>query len=225
VNDSQISGLYRLDIGRRIDRLAERGLLSPADAAALREGRHVLLPPQADKVIENVIGVFGLPFAIAPNFIVNGIDRLAPMVVEEPSIVAGLSFAAALARRSGGFHAHCDESLLAGQVHLTDVADAGSAEERIKAAADELLRAANAVHPRLGERGGGVRDIEVRRLSLPGGDTALAVHLLVDTRDAMGANLSCPILPIVPSLPPASATRPRSWLSMISTAKPFGMPS
>jgi hydroxymethylglutaryl-CoA reductase len=162
VNDSQISGLYRLDIGRRIDRLAERGLLSPADAAALREGRHVLLPPQADKVIENVIGVFGLPFAIAPNFIVNGIDRLAPMVVEEPSIVAGLSFAAALARRSGGFHAHCDESLLAGQVHLTDVADA---------------------------RGGGVRDIEVRRLSLPGGDTALAVHLLVDTRDAMGANL------------------------------------
>jgi hydroxymethylglutaryl-CoA reductase len=63
VNDSQISGLYRLDIGRRIDRLAERGLLSPADAAALREGRHVLLPPQADKVIENVIGVFGLPFA------------------------------------------------------------------------------------------------------------------------------------------------------------------
>jgi hydroxymethylglutaryl-CoA reductase len=189
VNDSQISGLYRLDIGRRIDRLAERGLLSPADAAALREGRHVLLPPQADKVIENVIGVFGLPFAIAPNFIVNGIDRLAPMVVEEPSIVAGLSFAAALARRSGGFHAHCDESLLAGQVHLTDVADAGSAEERIKAAADELLRAANAVHPRLGERGGGVRDIEVRRLSLPGGDTALAVHLLVDTRDAMGANL------------------------------------
>ncbi len=189
MNDSQISGLYRLDIGRRIDRLAERGLLSPADAAALREGRHVLLPPQADKVIENVIGVFGLPFAIAPNFIVNGIDRLAPMVVEEPSIVAGLSFAAALARRSGGFHAHCDESLLAGQVHLTDVADAGSAEERIKAAADELLRAANAVHPRLGERGGGVRDIEVRRLSLPGGDTALAVHLLVDTRDAMGANL------------------------------------
>ncbi|MDH4004313.1 MAG: hydroxymethylglutaryl-CoA reductase, partial [Gammaproteobacteria bacterium] len=124
MNDSQISGLYRLDIGRRIDRLAERGLLSPADAAALREGRHVLLPPQADKVIENVIGVFGLPFAIAPNFIVNGIDRLAPMVVEEPSIVAGLSFAAALARRSGGFHAHCDESLLAGQVHLTDIADA-----------------------------------------------------------------------------------------------------
>ncbi len=189
MNDSQISGLYRLDIGQRIDRLEQSGLLSPEDAAALREGRHVLLPAAADKIIENVIGVFGLPFAIAPNFMINGTDRLAPMVVEEPSIVAGLSFAAALARRSGGFQAHCNESLLAGQVHLANVPDAASAEERIKAAADELLQAANAVHPRLGERGGGVRDIEVRRLSLPGGVTALAVHLLVDTRDAMGANL------------------------------------
>jgi hydroxymethylglutaryl-CoA reductase len=189
VNDSQISGFYRLDVGQRINRLEERGLLSPNDAAALREGRHVLLPAQADKVIENVIGVFGLPFAIAPNFIVNGIDRLAPMVVEEPSIVAGLSFAAALARRSGGFQAHCDESLLAGQIHLADLPDADSAEERIRAAVDDLLRAANAVHPRLGERGGGVRDIEVRRLTLPAGDAALAVHLFVDTRDAMGANL------------------------------------
>ena len=80
-------------------------------------------------------------------------------------------------------------TLLAGQVHLTDISDVGSAEERINAAAGDLLRAANAVHPRLRNRGGGVRGIEVRRLSLPGGDTALAVHLLVDTRDAMGANL------------------------------------
>jgi hydroxymethylglutaryl-CoA reductase len=189
VNDSQISGFYRLDVQQRISRLEERGLISPDDAAALREGRHVLLPAQADKVIENVVGVFGLPLAIAPNFVVNGIDRLAPMVVEEPSIVAGLSFAAALARRNGGFQAHCDESLLAGQVHVASVPDVASAEARIRAAADELLRDANAVHPRLVERGGGVRDIEVRRLLLPGGEAALAVHLLVDTRDAMGANL------------------------------------
>ena len=189
MNDSQISGFYRLDVQQRISRLEERGLISPDDAAALREGRHVLLPAQADKVIENVVGVFGLPLAIAPNFVVNGIDRLAPMVVEEPSIVAGLSFAAALARRNGGFQAHCDQSLLAGQVHVASVPDVASAEARIRAAADELLRDANAVHPRLVERGGGVRDIEVRRLLLPGGEAALAVHLLVDTRDAMGANL------------------------------------
>ena len=189
MNDSQLSGFYRLDVQQRISRLEERGLISPDDAAALREGRHVLLPAQADKVIENVVGVFGLPLAIAPNFVVNGIDRLAPMVVEEPSIVAGLSFAAALARRNGGFQARCDESLLAGQVHVASVPDVASAEARIRAAADDLLRGANAVHPRLVERGGGVRDIEVRRLLLPGGEAALAVHLLVDTRDAMGANL------------------------------------
>jgi hydroxymethylglutaryl-CoA reductase len=189
VNDSLISGFYRLDIQQRIERLEQRGLLSADDAAALREGRHVLLPAAADRVIENVIGVFGLPFAISPNFIINGTGRLAPMVVEEPSIVAGLSFAAALASRNGGFRASCDESLLAGQIHVANVADAASAAAGIEAAAGELLAAANAVHPRLNERGGGVREVEVRRLSLPGGEATLAVHLLVDTRDAMGANL------------------------------------
>jgi hydroxymethylglutaryl-CoA reductase len=181
--------LYRLDVGQRIDRLEQRGWLSPEDASALREGRHVLLPAAADKIIENVIGVFGLPFAIAPNFVVNGTGYLVPMVVEEPSIVAGLSFAAALARRNGGFQACCGESLLAGQIHVTNMRDAAEAEERINAAADELVHAANAVHPRLENRGGGVRGIEVRRLALSGGNSALAVHLLVDTRDAMGANL------------------------------------
>jgi len=189
VNDSLISGFYRLDIRQRIERLEKRGLLSADDASTLREGRHVLLPAAADRIIENVIGVFGLPFAISPNFIVNGAGRLAPMVVEEPSIVAGLSFAAALASRNGGFEASCDESLLAGQIHVTNIADPESAAASVEAAADELLAAANAVHPRLAERGGGVRDIEVRRLLLPGGDTVLVVHLLVDTRDAMGANL------------------------------------
>jgi hydroxymethylglutaryl-CoA reductase len=189
VNDSLISGFYRLDIRQRIERLEKRGLLSADDASTLREGRHVLLPAAADRIIENVIGVFGLPFAISPNFIVNGAGRLVPMVVEEPSIVAGLSFAAALASRNGGFEASCDESLLAGQIHVTNISDPESAAARVEAAADELLAAANAVHPRLAERGGGVRDIEVRRLLLPGGDTVLVVHLLVDTRDAMGANL------------------------------------
>ncbi len=189
MNDSPISGFYRLDIRQRIERLEQLGLLSAADAAQLREGRHVLLPAAADKIIENVIGVFGLPFAIAPNFVVNGTARLAPMVVEEPSIVAGLSFAAALARRSGGFEAACSESLLAGQVHLTNVSDADTAAARLGAARVELLAAANSVHPRLVARGGGVRDIEVRRLLLEDGTPALAVHLLVDTRDAMGANL------------------------------------
>jgi len=189
MSDSRISGFHRLSVAQRIDELARRGWLSAVDADALRDGRHVLVPPAADKIIENVLGVFGLPFAIAPNFRVDGIDRLVPMVVEEPSIVAGLSFAAALALRSGGFQSACEESLLAGQVHLTGIDSAEAAIDRIERMRDELLTEANRVHPRLVQRGGGVRDIECRRLRLPNDSPAVAVHLLVDTCDAMGANL------------------------------------
>ena len=99
MNDSRISGLYRLSVPQRIAKLEELGCLSPADAARLREGRHVLSAMAADRMIENVLGVFGLPFAIAPNFVVNGREHIVPLVVEEPSIVAGLSAAAARASR------------------------------------------------------------------------------------------------------------------------------
>jgi len=187
--DSRISGLYRLDVGQRIDALENSGWLSVEDATALRTGRHVLLTDAADKMIENVVGVFGLPLAIAPNFIVNGKDRLVPMAVEEPSIVAGLSFAAGLARKHGGFEADCEESLLAGQVHVTDVDDIDAAARSIVRASEELLTLANQVHPRLVKRGGGAREIDVRQLELPDGKLAIAIHVLVDTCDAMGANL------------------------------------
>ena len=189
MTDSRISGLYRLSVEERIDELERCGALSSSDANRLREGTHLLLPAAADKLIENVIGVFGLPFAIVPNFIVNRIDRLVPMVVEEPSIVAGLSYAAGLARKTGGFSAHCEESLLAGQVHIGTLADIDKALLRLDEARAELIVAANQVHPRLTERGGGVRDIEYRKLDLRDGKSGVAVHLLVDTRDAMGANL------------------------------------
>jgi len=187
--DSRISGLYRLNVGQRIEELARGGWLSAEDAVALRAGRHVLLADAADKMIENVVGVFGLPLAIAPNFIVNGEDRLVPMVVEEPSIVAGLSFAAGLARTSGGFEASCDASLLAGQIHVTDIDDVNTASRNIATAREELITAANSVHPRLLKRGGGVREIDIRELQLPDGKPVIAIHILTDTCDAMGANL------------------------------------
>ena len=189
MTDSRIPGLYRLDTRHRIQELERRGILGPEDAESLRSGHHVLLPRAADKMIENVLGVFGLPFAIAPNFIVNGQDYLVPMVVEEPSIVAGLSYGAGLARTSGGFRSQCDESLLVGQIHLENVGDIDSVNGKLEAARARLLAAANEVHPRLTKRGGGVRDIEVRQLEMPNGDSTVAVHLLVDTCDAMGANL------------------------------------
>jgi hydroxymethylglutaryl-CoA reductase len=181
--------MHRLGIAERIDELRRAGFLSAADAELLRQGRHVLMPASANHVIENVIGVFGLPFAVAPNFLVNCRDYVVPMAVEEPSIVAGSSFAALLARQTGGIAATCEESLLGGQVHVTGVSDVDGAIAALTAAAPELISLANAVHPRLVERGGGMQDIEARALELPDGETAIAIQLLVDTADAMGANL------------------------------------
>ena len=189
MSGSRIAGMHRLGIPERIHELQEAGFLTEADAEILRQGRHVLLAKDADRMIENVIGTFGLPLAVAPNFRVNDRDYVVPMVVEEPSIVAGASFAALLARKSGGISVEADESLLCGQVHVTGINNVEAALRAVADATPELLDAANAVHPRLAARGGGVREIETRLLELPDGAAALAVHLLVDTVDAMGANL------------------------------------
>jgi len=189
LNDSRIKGLYRLSVVERIRTLQQLGWLSAADAELLRQGKHVLSTAAADKMIENVVGVFALPLAIAPNFLVNNRDYIVPMVVEEPSIVAATSNAARLARNTGGFTAECSESLLAGQVHVTGVDDPDAALSRLNAASAELIELANVVHPRLVARGGGVREVVPRSLLLEDGGADIVVHLLVDTCDAMGANL------------------------------------
>ena len=188
MNDSRISGLHELTIVERIDELGRHGWLTPADVELLKQGRQVLLPAAADRMVENVVGSFGLPLAIAPNFVVNGRDYIVPMVIEEPSVVAAVSGAAKLARPEG-FAAHCQEWLLAGQVHVTGIADAAAATDALQQCTQELIDSANEVHPGLARHGGGVRDIEVRVLELPDGKPAIAVHILVDTGDAMGANI------------------------------------
>jgi hydroxymethylglutaryl-CoA reductase len=189
LKDSRLSGFYKLKVAERIDALQRLGWLSPGDAARLRAGRQVLSSVAADKIIENVVGVFGLPLAVAPNFLVNNRDYMVPLAVEEPSVVAALGGAARLARNSGGFDAECEESLLAGQVHITGAADPPAALQALQEEKQSLLDTANDVHPRLRARGGGVRDLETSLLELPGGEPLIRVHLLVDTVDAMGANL------------------------------------
>ncbi|MGI9235829.1 MAG: hydroxymethylglutaryl-CoA reductase, degradative [Woeseiaceae bacterium] len=189
MNDSRLAGLYKLPVPERVDALRRAGWLSPSIAEKLKAGEQVLSSAAADKIIENVIGIFGLPFAVAPNFLVNDRDYMVPMAVEEPSIVAAVSGAARLFRKNGGFKACCPESLLAGQVHITGAVDPRKAMQKLEADKQSLLDAANAVHPRLSARGGGVSDIEVRLLELPDGGPLIRIHLLVDTVDAMGANL------------------------------------
>lgn len=188
MRDSRLSGLYKLSVIDRIIELEKLGWVSSDDARRLRAGHQVISAVAADKMIENVVGVFGLPMAIAPNFIVNQRDYIVPLVVEEPSIVAALSGAAALARDSGGFCATLPESLLAGQIHVVGISDAKAAIASLYAASDELLRIANASQTSMKARGGGVRGIEFRDLKLRDGSTVIAVHVLVDTCDAMGAN-------------------------------------
>ncbi len=189
MSDSRISGLYKLGVAERVAKLQELGWLSAADASRLRDGFCVLPTGAADNMIENVVGVFGLPFAIAPNFIVNGREHIVPLVVEEPSIVAGLSNAAALVRAAGGFEVESAGSLLIGQIHVTDIADPDHAIAALEKTKPALLESANKVHPRLIARGGGAREIEARLFELPDGRPLIAVHVLVDTCDAMGANL------------------------------------
>ncbi len=187
--DARLKSLYRLNVSERVAALVKHGWLSGDDARALLEGRTLLSVRQADKIIENVIGTFSLPLAVAPNFLLNGRDYMVPMVVEEPSIVAALSNAARLARDTGGFTASLTDSRLIGQVHIVDVTDAAAAATAVRDHEVELLAAANEVHPRLAARGGGVTGLATHPDRLADGRELLTVHFKVNTCDAMGANL------------------------------------
>ena len=187
MKDSRLAGLYRMSVTERIDALAARGWLDEEAAARLRAA--AVGAGVVDRMVENVIGVFGLPFAVAPNFTINGRDYVVPMVIEEPSVVAGVSSAAKAVRAGGGFAVTAADPLLVGQVQLTGVPDPDAAVAALAAAEASLLARANALQPNLVARGGGARGVEAFRRQLPGGAECVVLHLLVDTRDAMGANL------------------------------------
>jgi hydroxymethylglutaryl-CoA reductase len=139
-------------------------------------------------MIENVIGTYNLPLGIATNFRINGRDYLIPMVVEEPSIVAGASYAAKMIRDGGGFETSSTDPLMIGQVQIVGVTAAASARHDILARKDELLQIANAQSRSLVALGGGARDVEVHYHETSPMGPMLVVHMVVDCRDAMGAN-------------------------------------
>jgi hydroxymethylglutaryl-CoA reductase len=181
---SRIPGFYKLSLSERRARLAENaGLDLSKMLAALERGG--LEPETADKVVENVLGVYALPFGVALNVRVNGVDRLVPMVVEEPSVVAAASNAARMVRGSGGFEAEMLESLMTTQIQLFDVPDPEGARVRLVEAEKELLELGAASVGNLVARGGGPRSLEVRDI----GEGCVVIHVHVDCRDAMGANL------------------------------------
>lgn len=183
---SRISGFYNMTIEERRAKLADAAPLTPPGLDPWTDGG--LSPEAADHMIENVVGLHSLPLGIALNFMVNGRDVLVPMTLEEPSVVAGASFMAKLARAGGGFHATTSEPHMIGQMQVINVTNLNEAKLKIYEKKAELLEEADSIDPILKKFGGGARDLEVRIFDDSPIGGFLVVHLIYDVRDAMGAN-------------------------------------
>ncbi|HJW97234.1 MAG TPA: 3-hydroxy-3-methylglutaryl-CoA reductase, partial [archaeon] len=184
---SDISGFHELPPKERLEIVKKFADLTREEAKLLQK-TGALDGNTADMMIENVIGTTELPLGIATNFLINGKDYLIPMVIEEPSVVAAASYAAKLARPAGGFTASSTDPIMIGQVQLVNVKSPEKAARDIVARKQEIIKYANEIDPCvLVKFGGGMRDIEARVLTTPAGKMVI-VHLLVDCRDAMGAN-------------------------------------
>ncbi len=183
---SIITGFYKLSAKERLQHVKDFAELSDEECSAISNTGGVDME-LIDRMIENVVGTFDLPLGIATNFQINGKDYLIPMAVEEPSVIAAASNAAKRTLAGGGFTTSSTDPVMIGQIQLTDVEDAPAAQEIILSMKDEILRRANNVDPILVKFGGGARDIEVRVIDTAIGPMVIT-HLLVDTRDAMGAN-------------------------------------
>jgi hydroxymethylglutaryl-CoA reductase len=182
---SEISGFYKLTQEERLEILREFGLGNEEIEAITNTGS--LSFEQANRMIENVVGTMELPLGVAVNFLINGRDYLVPMAIEEPSVVAAASNAAKIARAGGGFEASSTDPVMIGQVQLIDIPDTGNAQKSILENLDALTDIANEQDPMLVKFGGGARGLQVRVIDTPWGDM-IVCHLLVDCRDAMGAN-------------------------------------
>lgn len=186
MRSSRIPGFYNKSLAERLAQTASSAELTPEDLSPWTTGG--LTPEAADHMIENVIGLHSLPLGIGLNFMINGRDVLVPMAVEEPSVVAGASFMAKLARGGGGFFTTSSQPLMIGQMQVLDLDDVYSARLKILEHKDELLAAADEIDPVLKKFGGGARDLEVRIIHESPIGPFLVVHLIYDVRDAMGAN-------------------------------------
>lgn len=178
---SRISGFYRWSIAERQAFIQDWAALS----APIPQG---LDPDLANQMIENVVSVYGLPLGIATNFQINGRDYLIPMVIEEPSVVAACSFAAKLVREGGGFQTTSDDPIMIGQIQVLGLDDLEAAAAIIRAAEADLLAQANDPDLTIVKIGGGAKGLEVRLFPDTAIGPMLVVHILYDTRDAMGAN-------------------------------------
>ena len=183
MSHSRIPGFYRLTVAERRQEIAQRLQIDSQAFHALSLPAGLSLET-ADAMVENAIGVLGLPIGIAANFMIDGEAVLVPMAIEEPSVIAAASHMAKIVALSGGFHTKVDESIMIGQIQILDVPDMDAACHEIKQRREELLEISNGFCESMRKRGGGC--VEVIPRILPG---MLIVHVHVDCCDAMGANI------------------------------------
>ena len=181
---STVSGFYKLPVKKRVEFVKKFSNLNEEEAKLFSSCLDMRI---ADRMIENVLGTFEIPLGIAVNFKVNGKDYLVPMAIEESSVVAAASNAAKIARVKGGFKTECTDPLMIGQIQILHMKDVAEAAQNIIGKKKEILHLANEQDKVLVKFGGGAKDLEVRILDSPLGKM-IVTHLIVDVRDAMGAN-------------------------------------
>ena len=188
---SRLPAFYRKTVAERRALVVENTLLNSQDmtywsAEALDQDRAAMM-------IENVVGTFALPLAVGVNMTINNKDILVPMVVEEPSILAAVSNMSKLVRQCGGFSTSSTPSNMIGQIQISNVKDAEYIAKQLEQKRRELIERGNAIIPSLVHRGGGIRDMEFRKLVYdePGEPkkNMVIVHFIMDCVDAMGANM------------------------------------
>jgi len=185
-SSSEVPGFYKKKPSERLEYVKNFANLSDEETAAIG-GYGALGEETANRMIENVVGTFPLPLGIAANFMVNKKEYMVPMAVEEPSVVAAATHMAKGTRNTGGIKAESDDPVMIGQIQLVNLDDPFAAKDKINAKRDEIINLANEQDPILVKFGGGCKDIEVRVLDSDTGPMVIT-HLLVDCRDAMGAN-------------------------------------
>jgi len=179
---SSISGFYKLPVKERMGKIADFANISVSDFDVGLDMK------TADLMAENVVQTFSLPLGMAMNFIINNNEVIVPMATEESSVIAACSNGAKIARIHGGFKTECSDPVMIGQIQLLDVDDVKKAQDAVKENKEKLLSVANEQDAILVGFGGGARDIEFRVLESTLGKMVV-LHLLVDVRDAMGANV------------------------------------
>ena len=190
MDKSRIPNFYKMPINERLDAVYERGLISKKDYKLLKNQQQQLDISSADKMIENVIGVMGMPIGLGLNFLINDKEYVIPMAVEEPSIVAALSAAAKISRSGGGFKTECTDPILTGQIQVVAIKNLEQARNDLLTRKQEIIDLANSFHPRMVARGGGAIDFSIKTYPMESFEgEMLVLNINVNTQDAMGANL------------------------------------